>query len=290
MFIHPAPSPSLEASGTGVKASTVLVLVGINLAIFALLASGFFVYKHYRSSAAKASTQVLEVVAGSELTVDSVTETKGALVGNDELDNAEKGLSTVSFSGESSTLSPVKEPSTVSRGIDPKALQKQVEEHQLTVAQFQQLCVQALEVRRNRIALKKERLKSIARKLSSSDHSVTLHEAVVSSIPPPDMGDEEATVESLFPRGEEGVLDKLLASLGIPVVYDDDEDRRLSLSASSISEVCPLLMQKSITDVTVSCRSHLLIQVLRLPRRRSRHQLRNILAPLNKRRWKWLMR
>lgn len=283
MFIHPVPSPSPEVSDTGVKASTVLVLVGINLAIFALLASGIFVYKQSRSSVAKASTKALEAVTGPELTVDSITEAKGTLAGNDELDNAEKGLSMVSFSGEGSPLSPVKGPDTGNRGVDPKVLQKQVEEHQLTVAQFQQLCVQALEVRRNRIALKKERLKSTARKLAAGDHSVTLHESVTSSIPPPDMGDEEATVESLFPRGE-GVLDKLLASLGMPVVYDDDEDKRWSLSASSISEVCPLLMQKSITDATVSCRSHLLTQVSRPPRRRPRSQLRNYPAPWNKQR------
>lgn len=94
---------------------------------------------------------------------------------------------------------------------------------------------QALEVRRNRIALKKERLKSTARKLAASKHSVTLHEAVASSIPLSGMGDE-ASVESLFPRGE-GVLDKLLASLGMPVVYDDDEDKRWTVSTSSVSEV-----------------------------------------------------
>lgn len=237
MFIHPVPSSFPEVSGTGVKSSTVLILVGINVALFTLLASAFFVYKRLRSSAAKASTQVLEAVTGSGFTVDSVTEAKGTLAGNDELDNAEKGLSTVSFSDEGSPLSSVKDSSTGSRGIDPKVLQKQIEEHQLTVVQFQQLCVQALEVRKNRIALKKERLKTTARKLAASDHSVTLHEAVASSIPPPGTGNEEATVDSLFPRGE-GVLDKILASLGMPVVYDDDEDKRWSLSASSFNEAC----------------------------------------------------
>ena len=245
MFVHPVPSASLslDVAGSGVKASTVLIFIGINVALFTLLASGFFVYKHLRSSAVKASecqaTQVLGEAAGSELAVDSVAETKGALAGKDELDIAEKGLSTVSFSDEGSPLSLAKGPSAGNRGVDPKVLQKQIEEHQLTVFQFQQLCVQALEVRRNRIALKKERLKATARKLAADTHSVTLHDAVASPIPLSGMGDEEASVESLFPRGE-GVLDKLLASLGMPVVYDDDEDKRLSLSTSSISEVCPV--------------------------------------------------
>lgn len=141
MFIHPVPSSSPEVSGTGAKSSTVLVLVGITVALFTLLASGIFVYKRLRSSAAKASTEDSETVTGSELTVDSVTEAKGTLAGNDELDNAEKGLSTVSFSDEGSPLSSVKASSTGNRGIDPEVLQKQVEEHQLTVVQFQQLCV-----------------------------------------------------------------------------------------------------------------------------------------------------
>lgn len=282
MFIHPAPSPSLspEVSGTGIKASTVFISIGINVALFTLLVSSFFVYKRIRSSVAKADTQVL----GSELTIDSVTETKGTLASNDELDNAEKGLSAFSFSGEGSPpLSPVKEPGPGHRGVDSGILQKQIEEHQLTVIQFQQLCVQALEVRRNRIALKKERLKITARKLAASDHSVTLHEAAASPIPLSGTGDEEASVESLFPRGE-GVLDKLLASLGMPVVYDDGEDKRWSLSVSSIREVCSLSVLLNITDASLSYRRHLLTLVLNPPRRRSRRQLRSNPAPSNEQR------